>query len=393
MKKIVLTLLMLSVALLSSCGNKPADTTTETEKVTETSGETTAETTASAADNTENEETTASSSSEKNAETEPVEADEPSLESIIGKTLGDLEDEYGITFGYAGQYSISHCYMDESGSFGFAPMVSLPLDDYRISTVTGAILLDNGSFRGIKAGMSYNEIVENTSYEFSTPDNVMDGIYCAVIEDGSYKILIEWGEEWNENMPAQLIAVCSMDYVLSEAELDAFNEQQSLMYTDDDIFPTFENIVGRRLNYVGEHFCTEFSYLGQFSFIYDYNDFSEDFPYLPITAFDFFDDENPKIIGAALGKGGSFMGITPGMTYNEMTEYISSDILGRPSFDEESGGFNLSAEVGDYILYIDWGESYFGDDEPCIYVAAYEKDYPMSEEDGAIYEGLSIAVG
>ena len=87
------------------------------------------------------------------------------------------------------------------------------------------------------------------------------------------------------------------------------------------------------------------------------------------------------------------MGITPGMTYNEMTEYISSDILGRPSFDEESGGFNLSAEVGGYILYIDWGESYFGDDEPCIYVAAYDKNYPMSEEDGAIYEGISTVVG
>ena len=157
-----------------------------------------------------------------------------------------------------------------------------------------------------------------------------------------------------------------MGYSISEAELAAFNAQQALLYTDADSQPTFENIVGRRLNYVGEHFGTEFSYLGQFSFIYDYNDFSEDFPYLPITAFDFFEDENPKIIGAALGKGGSFMGITPGMTYNEMTEYISSDILGRPSFDEESGGFNLSAEVGGYILYIDWGESYFGDDEPCI---------------------------
>lgn len=392
MKKIALTLLMLSAALLSSCGGKPSDTTAGTEKATEASAETTEGTTASTADSVEKEETTASSS-EKNAETEPVEADELSVESIIGKTLGDLEDEYGITFDYAGQYSISHCYNDESGTLGYAPLVSFMLDDYRISTVTGAILLDNGSFRGIEAGMSYNEIVENTAYELSTPDNVMDGIYCAVIEDGSYKILIEWGEEWNENAPAQLIAVCSMDYSISEAELAAFNAQQALLYTDADSQPTFENIVGRRLNYVGEHFGTEFSYLGQFSFIYDYNDFSEDFPYLPITAFDFFEDENPKIIGAALGKGGSFMGITPGMTYNEMTEYISSDILGRPSFDEESGGFNLSAEVGGYILYIDWGESYFGDDEPCIYVAAYDKNYPMSEEDGAIYEGISTVVG
>lgn len=396
MKKIALTLLTLSIVLLSSCGSTPAETTAEvtaeTTSATEINTPETAETSASA--NASDEVTTSLISTDNTAE--PVETGEEgivTLESLIGRTLGDIEDEYGIIFEYAGQYSISHCYYDASGAFGYAPFVSFMLDDYRVSTVTGAFLGENVSFHGIKAGMSYNEIAElAVSSELSKPDNFMDGTYRTVFEIDGYKVIIEWGEEWDENMPSDSIVVCRTDYLLSQAELDAYDAQQALMYTDDDINPTFDNIMGRRLNYVGEHFCVEFGYLGQFSFIYDYNDFSEDFPYLPVTAFDFFSDENPKIIGAALGKGGNFRGITAGMTYEEMTEHISADILGRPSFDEE-GSFSLKAEIDDYILYIDWGESYFGDDQPCTFVAAYDKNYPMAEQDGAIYEASSTVVG
>lgn len=396
MKKIALTLFTLSIVLLSSCGSTPAETTVEvtaeTTSATEINTPETAETSASA--NASDEVTTSLISTDNTAE--PVETGEEgivTLESLIGRTLGDLEDEYGIIFEYAGQYSISHCYYDASGAFGYVPFVSFMLDDYRVSTVTGAFLGENVSFHGIKAGMSYNEIAElAVSSELSKPDNFMDGTYRTVFEIDGYKVIIEWGEEWDENMPSDSIVVCRTDYLLSQAELDAYDAQQALMYTDDDINPTFDNIMGRRLNYVGEHFCVEFGYLGQFSFIYDYNDFSEDFPYLPVTAFDFFSDENPKIIGAALGKGGNFRGITAGMAYEEMTEHISADILGRPSFDEE-GSFSLKAEIDDYILYIDWGESYFGDDQPCTFVAAYDKNYPMAEQDGAIYEASSTVVG
>lgn len=392
MKKTALILLMLFVALVSSCGGSPADTTAETEKA--------AETTTAVTENTVSEETTVTTNTEEAVSTETigtsegVDTDEIPFESLIGKTLGDLEDEYGITFDYAGQYSISHCYYDNSGNFGYMPFVNYMLDDYRVSTVTGAFLGENVSFRGIKSGMSYNEIAEQIApASLPKPDNAMDGTYCTVFETDGYKVIVEWGEEWDEDMPSDFIVVCRTDYMLSQAELDAYNAQEALKYTAADTEPTFDNIIGRRLNYAGEHFGVEFGYLGQFSFIYDYNEFAEDFPYLPITAFDFFEDENPKIIGAALGKGGNFKGIEAGMTYEEMTEHISADILGRPSFDEESGGFTLTAEVDNYVLYIDWGESYFGDDEPCIFVAAYDKSYPMSEEDGAIYEATMTAVG
>lgn len=400
MKKTALILLMLSVALLSSCGSNPVETTaavTEETTVTEDNGNSetgeTAETSAPA--DTANEDNVSSISTDNAAELgETIEVEEGSLESLIGKTLGDLEDEYGITFDYAGQYSISHCYYDNSGTLGYMPFVNYMLDDYRVSTVTGAFLGENGSFRGIKAGMSYNEIAEQIApADLPKPDNAMDGAFCTVFETDGYKVIVEWGEEWNEDMPSDFIVVCRTDYMLSQAELDAYEAQQALLYTENDINPTFDNIIGRRLNYVGEHFGVEFGYLGQFSFIYDYNEFAEDFPYLPITAFDFFEEENPKIIGAALGRGGNFRGITAGMTYEEMTEHISTDILGRPSFDEENGGFTLTAEIDDYILYIDWGESYFGDDEPCAFVAAYDKSYPMSENDGAIYEGAATAAG
>ena len=392
MKKTALILLMLFVALVSSCGGSPADTTAETEKA--------AETTTAVTENTVSEETTVTTNTEEAVSTETigtsegVDTDEIPFESLIGKTLGDLEGEYGITFDYAGQYSISHCYYDNSGNFGYMPFVNYMLDDYRVSTVTGAFLGENVSFRGIKSGMSYNEIAEQIApASLPKPDNAMDGTFCTVFETDGYKVIVEWGEEWDENMSSDFIVVCRTDYMLSQAELDAYNAQEALKYTAADTEPTFDNIIGRRLNYAGEHFGVEFGYLGQFSFIYDYNDFDGDFPYLPITAFDFFEDENPKIIGAALGKGGNFKGIEAGMTYEEMTKHISADILGRPSFDEESGGFTLTAEVDNYVLYIDWGESYFGDDEPCIFVAAYDKSYPMSEEDGAIYEATMTAVG
>lgn len=395
MKKTALILLMLFVALVSSCSGNPEETTAEI------SAETTvatdigiSETTETSAVTNTDDDTTSSVSSDNNEIIEPVEAEEGSLESLIGKTLGDIEDQYGITFDYAGQYSISHCYYDNSGNFGYMPFVNFMLDDYRVSTVFGAVIGESGSFRGIKPGMSYNEIAELIApIELFRPDNEMDGIYCTVFETDGYKVIVNWGEEWDENMPSDSIVVCRTDYELSQAELDAYNAQEALKYTAADTEPTFDNIIGRRLNYAGEHFGVEFGYLGQFSFIYDYNDFDGDFPYLPITAFDFFEDENPKIIGAALGKGGNFKGIEAGMTYEEMTKHISADILGRPSFDEESGGFTLTAEVDNYVLYIDWGESYFGDDEPCIFVAAYDKSYPMSEEDGAIYEGTSTVAG
>lgn len=388
MKKIALTLLTLSIVLLSSCGSTPADTTAVTEKPSDTSSDSVVD----------NEEAVISDDFDDMdiidmEEIDFPESDEIVFDNLTGKTLGELEDEYDITFDYIGQFSVSHCYADSDCFLGYAPLVSYKLDDYRVSTVTGAIL-EGGSFRGIRSGMSYNEIAGILdSAEVAKPvPSEMDDVYRTIFEVDGYRVIIEWYDEYNDDLASELIIVCRPDYVPTDAESKALEAQEGLLYTDADIHPTFDNIIGRRLNYVGEHFFVEFGYLGQLSFIYDYNDFSEDFPYLPITAFDFFMEENPKIIGAALGKGGNFRGITAGMTYEEMTEHISADILGRPSFDEE-GSFSLKAEIDDYILSIDWGESYFGDDQPCIFVAAYDKNYPMAEQDGAIYEATSTAVG
>ena len=377
MKKTIALISALSLLAVSSCGSTASQgetsaTGTGLEVIIQTS------------DDTE------TSEEEAPEETEAPEEDELTLESIIGKSLGELENEYDLEFEYLGQYSVSHIYEEAYNNFDFLPLVSFKLDDYSISTVFGASLGYHGSFRGIEAGMSYNELSEVVAHvEIAKPDNVMNGIYTSVFELDEYKVIVEWGENYeNDDQPSGFILVCLSNYSPTAEELAAASNIEIEFEPAPLESLTVDDLVGKRLNDIASAYDTEFGYYGQFSFIYDYNDFTGSFPYLPVTAFDFFEDENPEIIGAAINKGGNFMGAEPGMSYNEIIEHISAEALGRPSFDDEAGGFNITAEVGEYMLYIDWGETYFDDDQPCIYMAVYQKDYPIAEEDGAIYESI-----
>lgn len=381
MKKIIAFISVLSLLAVSSCGV----ISSEDGPMTVIIEDSTEETESDISDNA-----TETEVPEVTEETEAQEEDELTLESLVGKSLGELESEYDLEFEYLGQYSVSHAYEDAYNNFDFLPLVNFRLDDYRISTVFGAVLGYHGSFRGIEVGMSYNEIAELVApVVIGKPDNVMDGIYCTVFELDEYKVMVEWGEKYeNDDQPSGFIAVCHTNYTPTAEEIAAASNIEIEFEAAPLEELTVDDLVGKRLNDVASAYDTEFGYMGQFSFIYDYNDFTGSFPYLPMTAFDFFEEENPKIIGAAVNKGGNFMGAEPGMSYNEIIECIPAETLGRPSFNDEVGGFNLTAEVEDYILYIDWGESYFDDDQPCIFIAVYEKDFPIVEEDAAMYESV-----
>ena len=259
MKKTIALIAALSLLAVSSCGSTASQgeasaTGTGLEVIIETS------------DDTE------TSEEEAPEETEAPEEDELTLESIIGKSLGELENEYDLEFEYLGQYSVSHIYEEAYNNFDFLPLVSFKLDDYSISTVFGASLGYHGSFRGIEAGMSYNELSEVIApVEIAKPDNVMNGIYTSVFELDEYKVIVEWGENYeNDDQPSGFILVCLSNYSPTAEELAAASNIEIEFEPAPLESLTVDDLVGKRLNDIASAYNTEFGYMGQFSFIYDF---------------------------------------------------------------------------------------------------------------------------